>query len=695
MNENESYSDNDDDNISKKDVLSISLKINDDRNDSKNINNDINNLINNIESENIINKERISNISNINNDNNDENEKEIVNNLEKIKIEKIICPECEEIPKLEIDHEHYKIKSVCPNEHLIEDSITNYIKRSNEKLSKSIECSKCKTKMSELKNKENDMYKCNCKKYICINCKENHEKIKEDNMEHNLIEYNEKDFKCTCSKSLEDYTFFCNNCHKNLCPICEAEHPREHNIYDYSDEILSEEEINAKSKKLEEQEAIIKDFIIKLDDLIKRLVDKINQLKKTLKAHLAINKYIITKFDRSATNKQMIENIRKINFKISDKIIDFKNLNIKRERELINILLCIFDNQDNKVKYNINLPNYQKSRSCSITDINKYKNNDKLKDKIGSKITSLCQYKNGIVVGDVKGQVHCYSLTKNALNKIHIITEDKGKEIKYLYSLKNGNFICSVDNEFKIYNIKDKKHNVIQKVKYCGKENHVKQDDNIILKNNKKKIKNPKNNNRYYQMLELINTNLLYIDGDKIIILKNLSKDSYQEKPSKELSIGSNVIYMTELNENKFAIYCEDQNLIIFDSNNYNQKLKIPQKQILKKIEGIDGDKIALLGDKKLFLFSEAKQSIIEGQSIDDVIDVCTDFDKMLVACKDIIMQYGVKVNEKGKYLTKIGQLKNKKINFIYLLKYVENSNNNGDIICVYDEGKIKVFKKL
>ena len=685
MKENESFSDNDDDNDSKKEKLSLSIKIDNKKDNIDNINNDNNNLINNIESENKIKKERISNISN---DNNDENKNDNEDNLEQIKIEKIICPECEEIPKLEIDHELYKIKSVCPKGHLIEDSLINFIKRSNEKLAKSIECSECKKKMNELKNKENDMYKCNCGKYICVDCKENHEEIKEDNVEHNLIEYNEKDFKCTCSESLEDYTFFCNNCHKNLCPICEAEHPREHNIYDYSDEILSEEEINAKSKQLEQQTKIIKVFITQLDNLIKRLEDKINQLKKTLKTHLAINKYIITKFDRSATNKQMIENIRKINFNISEYINNF--INIKRDRELFTILLGLFDYQDNKVKYNINRFNYQKSRSCSITDINRYRIDKK--ERVGSKITSICQYKYGIAIGDVKGQVHCYFLTKNKLTKAYIITEDKGKEIKYLYSLKNGNFISSVDKEFKIYHLNDKKYSIIQIFKYTKIEN---QDNNILNnKNNQKNIKNP-NNNRYYQMLELINTNLLYIDGDKLIILKNISQDNYQEKPTKELSIGSNIIYMTELNENKFAVCCVDQNLIIFDSNNYIQKLKIPQKQILKKIEGIDGDKIALLGEKKLYFFSSAKQGLIGDEYLDDVIDICTDLDKMLVAKKYCILQYGVKVNEKGKYLTKVGHIKIGKINFIYLMKYVEKSINNGDIISVYDEEKIKVLTKI
>ena len=387
----------------------------------------------------------------------------------------------------------------------------------------------------------------------------------------------------------------------------------------------------------------------------------------------------------------MIENIKKIDFNLSEFINNFRNT--KHDKELFIILLSLFDFQDNN-NNNINRPSiFQRLRSYSISDINKYKIDENYKDNIGSKITSLCQYKNGIAIGDVKGKVHCYSLMKKKLSLSLIITEGKGKEIKYLYSLKNGNFICSLDNLFKIYNINDKKYTIIQTFKYANEENQIQQPENN--KNNKKNVNNNKNNKRYYQILELLNKNLLYIDRNKLIILTNLTKDNYKEKPIKELTLGSNIIYMTELNENKFSIYCEDKKLIILDSNNYSQKSWVRPNLILKKIEGIDSDKIALLSDRKLCLFSEAKQDLIGNESIDNAIDVCTDFDKMLVAFKDSIIQYEVKVNERGKYLTKLGQIKMNKINCIYLLKYIENNINNGDIICVYDEGKIKVFKKL
>ena len=81
----------------------------------------------------------------------DENEigDEKLENIKINNIEKIICPECYEIPKIKIDHQNYIIKSFCPNNHIIEDSLINFIKRSNEQLQSAennIKCIECKKK---------------------------------------------------------------------------------------------------------------------------------------------------------------------------------------------------------------------------------------------------------------------------------------------------------------------------------------------------------------------------------------------------------------------------------------------------------------------------------------------------------------------------------------------------------------------
>jgi hypothetical protein len=157
----------------------------------------------------------------------------------------MVCPECGEIPNLIINHENFKIQCNCLNGHSKEYNLNDFIRKSREKVdedNENIQCSECKKKIHELENKEKDMYFCNCKKYFCNECKEKHKKTLDEDEEsnHNLVINSEKDYRCTCSKSLEDYLFYCNNCNKNLCQECENEHRKNHHsMIDFSDEIVN------------------------------------------------------------------------------------------------------------------------------------------------------------------------------------------------------------------------------------------------------------------------------------------------------------------------------------------------------------------------------------------------------------------------------------------------------------------------
>ncbi len=113
------------------------------------------------------------------------------------KIEKIVCPTCGEMPILELDSNNYIIKSYCRNKHNIEEKFISYIKNSNKKLEEEIICSKCEQSNKKLKD---DMYICNCKKILCTECGEKHKEKNDDDIEHNLIKYSNKDFKCPCSE---------------------------------------------------------------------------------------------------------------------------------------------------------------------------------------------------------------------------------------------------------------------------------------------------------------------------------------------------------------------------------------------------------------------------------------------------------------------------------------------------------------
>ena len=163
--------------------------------------------------------------------------------------------------------------------------------------------------------------------------------------------------------------------------------------------------------------------------------------------------------------------------------------------------------------------------------------------------------------------------------------------------------------------------------------------------------------------------------------------------------MNTKIISITELNSNKFSVYCENKCLYIFDSNNFNEKLKISKLPLFKKIEGVNSDIIVALGDdKKLFLISEAKRGLVD-DGLENVFDVCVEYNKILISGKEHIVQYDVKINKGGKYLNKVGELKTiQKINLLYLLKNVGDVNNeinneNANIACIYNDEKIAILK--
>ena len=579
-------------------------------------------------------------------------------------------------------------------------------------------------KMSEFNNKQKDMYKCKCGEIICKECKENHEEqnkndeeneedkddADDDEKKHNLVNYSEKEFKCTCTEEIDDYYYFCRECNKNLCSTCEAEHSK-HPIYNFYDEINETKNQKAdkkciykedKIKRFEKQKKYINKFLKKVYKLKEKFEEKIEQLNKTIQAYLEINNFILKCFSEKAMNYQTIKNIKNIN-------LDFPNIydifiNATNEKDSFYVLISLFDYQDKNNQNFIMKKDYISSRASSSINISKMPNKE-LKDKLDEPITSICQYENGIAVGDCKGEIHIYTLNKTQLKKKYSILDYKGNDIKFLYSLKNGYIISSIYNEFQIYELSDKGigYEKLQTFKYSNFP------DNRLIKPIKlnKNIKNNKNNNNenilskyHYQIIELINKYLIYIDGNKLIILKPILENNYQKDPFKTIDLESNIISITELVNNKFSVYCENKNLIIFDSENFKQKKiikNLTKIETLQKIAGVNNDIMAALGNSHLYLISEAKEGIIDEKILNqyNFLDFCTQLNSIIGITKNHLFQFDIKLNSEGKYINNKRESdinKNneiKKINQMYLLNY---ENNNERIVIIYDDLNIKVI---
>ena len=191
-----------------------------------------------------------------------------------------------------------------------------------------------------------------------------------------------------------------------------------------------------------------------------------------------------------------------------------------------------------------------------------------------------------------------------------------------------------------------------------------------------------------YQIIKLINDNIICIDSNKIMRLEPIFNNNYiKKKPSKEVK--SNIISMAEINENKFCIYTQNKKLIIFDSNTFRQKgteinINI-ENDTFKKIEAVNNDILAGLGRNKIYLISLIKGDIIKNIDTEKTnIDMCissSKFDKIVIASFSnsnyYLIQYNFTLTKDNLTLSRndIMNYNNNLINFIYLL-YDEEKNN-------------------
>lgn len=146
----------------------------------------------------------------------DEEEEEEINiELDKIKLgKKIICPEenCFENAIISIEPITFQVQSDC-GKHARKMNILKFAEKSGIAKIENEICLECKTSIKELVEKEKILYKCYCGANICESCKKEH--LKEKKLEkHNMVDFEQKDYICTCCKSLKKYIFFCFDCKK-------------------------------------------------------------------------------------------------------------------------------------------------------------------------------------------------------------------------------------------------------------------------------------------------------------------------------------------------------------------------------------------------------------------------------------------------------------------------------------------------
>jgi len=618
--------------------------------------------------------------------------------------QKIVCSECGEIPYMEIDHINYKIKSSCPNGHNKVESFIDFIKKSNEKVNKGYECIECKKLINELNikknNRKNNIFKCTCNNYVCNNCKEVHKKKGDegnDQVRHNFVQLSEKDYKCPCSGEPNDFIAFCTKCNKNLCSCCQSNHSSEHNELRFTDEDMYDLDVENKKKEFEKQKSYIKEILSKLNDLKEKLFAKIRELEINLELYIEINDYIINKYNLAFLNDQVIENFKNINFKLEKNFDIFKNSN-EFKVSLVYLSSLLYDKTITTNYSNSN--ETEKKRATSLSDITSLTTYKQDNLQISSPIKSICEVNNKILVGDEIGQIHVFNLSDKEYKETYII--NLNNEIKFLYPLKNNYFAASDKNKIIIYGLKEnkisKKHIINQEFEYTFKTINNSEGSlnkpNFIQRSSKRiKFKH----DIYYQIIELLNNYLIYIDGNKIIVLEPNFNKTYKKKRD-DIDLQNIIVSMAEINYNKFCVYSKDGCITIFNSHNFEKIDKIEcSKYPFEKIEVLNNDIIICFG-KEIMLISIIQKTPVSCK-LSEYTDMCCEPKKVILAKKNKIYQFSLEVSKKDLNLSKDKEMEisgesSSKINSLYISKNDSNKKEeiNGKLILVYNDKKFKMY---
>ena len=246
-----------------------------------------------------------------------------------IKSNNIICPECKEDIKFNI--EDYVINLFeCKNKH-DKDNIflDEFNTTQNINVSKII-CQNC-GKYNKANVHNNIFYKCiTCKKDLCPLCSSNH------NKNHKVINYDDKNY--ICEQHNKSYISYCEDCKENICIYCEQNH-NEHNIIAYGKLIPDINKNNNMMKEFEE----VKN---KLNNDINNIIMKLNKVKDNYEIYYNINKNIINNFNKEKINYEILYNINNINN--NDIIKDINNLiNDNNIQNKFNKLINIYNKMNN------------------------------------------------------------------------------------------------------------------------------------------------------------------------------------------------------------------------------------------------------------------------------------------------------------------------------------------------------------
>jgi NIMA (never in mitosis gene a)-related kinase len=196
-----------------------------------------------------------------------------------------ICPKCKKIPKININYIELSASFQCECGYFILPNIIDFYRIFTEQRNQQKPgiCTNCQRKHEfyELISKNPQKYKelnykycCECKKVLCLECREEHDKC---NPKHSLMD-DLIEFNSNCINHKKKLSHFCKDCFINLCEECKNAHNK-----DYIGHYIKE------NKKIDIDEKMIEDAKSNIETIyesIKKCEKYILENKKIIQINL-------------------------------------------------------------------------------------------------------------------------------------------------------------------------------------------------------------------------------------------------------------------------------------------------------------------------------------------------------------------------------------------------------------------------
>ena len=309
------------------------------------------------------------------------------------------CPDCFNLPLVEINPDLINISSKCNKNHVYEKiSLNDFyqklidtsINSDSNNLIKNVICYKCKKTCDKGNDTNDDLSKilegfgyCNgCDEIICSSCvkmHENEEKKKEP-LNHKLVPLDK--YINFCPLHRNKYSAYCFDCKKNTCVKC-TEH-KQHKKYHFDDYLLFDDDVKKYKKNIINLRTNCENMENKLNTLLDKIRNDFHQLMQKHINILILNEFFLDAYQTNQFNYFYLQNVLK-NFAHLDTIQ--KDLTAKDiKTQLIDMIQKI--NMDELFKEeipNIKIDSNKKKEILKITqtqNVKQIKNIDYNKDTV-------------------------------------------------------------------------------------------------------------------------------------------------------------------------------------------------------------------------------------------------------------------------------------------------------------------------